>query len=111
MGVIFYLSAQEAVGPSLPEWTRPVAHFSEFALLAALWSWALAPWLGRRALLAAGAISFLYALSDEYHQSFVKGRDSDPFDVIVDTLGIATALLLVRTSLERRREPRGRRSS
>ena len=82
MGVIFYLSAQEAVGPSLPEWTRPVAHFTEYFLLALLWGWALAPVLGRRAF-AAAAISFLYALSDEYHQSFVAGRDSDPVDILV----------------------------
>jgi VanZ family protein len=102
MGVIFYLSAQEAVGPELPAWTRPVAHFSEYFALAALWSWALAPALGRRALLAAAAISFAYALSDEYHQSFVPGRDSDPLDVIVDAVGIAAALIATRAMLERR---------
>jgi len=30
---------------------------------------------------------FLYALSDEFHQSFVKGRDSSIKDVIVDLVG------------------------
>jgi VanZ family protein len=95
MGLIFYLSAQEAVGPDLPAWTRPVAHFSEYALLAALWGWALAPSLGRHALPAAAAISLLYAISDEYHQSFVEGRDSDAVDVLVDAIGIACGLLAV----------------
>ena len=108
MGLIFYLSAQEAVGPELPAWTRVAAHFTEYAVLAALWAWALAPTLGRRALLAAGAISLLYAISDEYHQSFVDGRDSDVLDVVADAAGIAFALLLTdrawgRTAITSRR--------
>lgn len=95
MGLIFYLSAQESVGPELPAWTRIVAHFTEYALLAALWSWALAPAAGRAALPAAAAISLLYAVGDEWHQSFVPGRDADPFDVLVDAAGIALALALI----------------
>jgi VanZ family protein len=95
MAAIFYLSAQPAVAPELPGWTRVLAHFVQFALLAAAWWWTLAPSLGRRALLAAAAISLAYAISDEYHQSFVEGRDSDPLDVLVDAAGIAFALSLV----------------
>ena len=94
MGLIFYFSAQEAVGPELPAWTRVAAHFTEYAVLASLWAWALAPTLGRRALVAAALISFLYAISDEYHQRFVEGRDSDIMDVLADTAGIAVALAL-----------------
>lgn len=95
MGLIFYLSAQPAVAPDLPAWTRVVAHFTQFALLAAAWAWALAPALGRRALAVAAAVSLLYAISDEYHQGFVEGRDSDPLDVLVDAAGIAFALSLI----------------
>jgi VanZ family protein len=95
MALIFYLSAQEAVGPELPAWVRVVAHFGEYALLAALWVWALSPLLGRRALLVAAAIAFVYALSDEYHQSFVEGRDADPLDVLADAAGIAVAVSLL----------------
>jgi VanZ family protein len=94
MALIFYLSAQESVGPDIGDWARVIAHFSQYALLAALWSWALAPALGRRALAVAAAISLLYALSDEYHQSFVDGRDADPLDVLVDACGIAFAIAL-----------------
>ncbi len=92
MALIFYFSAQQQVGPELPAWTRIVAHASEYAVLAALWAWALLPVLGYRALLAAAAISFAYAISDEFHQSFVSGRDSDPLDVVADTIGIALSL-------------------
>ena len=102
MALIFYLSADSDPGPDLPAFTSVIAHFSEFALLAALWAWALVPALGPRALLAAAAVSFLYALSDEIHQSFVAGRDADPFDVLVDSLGIAAALALSRARSRRR---------
>jgi VanZ family protein len=94
MGLIFYFSAQEAVGPELPSWTRVVAHFTEYAVLASLWAWALAPTFGRRALLVAAAISLLYAISDEYHQRSVEGRDSDVLDVVADAAGIAFALVV-----------------
>ena len=96
MALIFYLSAQPSVGPELPAFTRVIAHFSEYALLAALWAWALAPRLGRRAIPVAAAICVLYAITDELHQRSVPGRDSDPFDVLVDCLGIAGSLSLCR---------------
>jgi VanZ family protein len=102
MALIFVLSAESSPGPQLPAFTRVVAHFSEYAVLAALWVWALLPVLGRRALAAAAAISFLYAISDEYHQSFVEGRDSDPLDVLVDSLGIAAAVFASKLVIERK---------
>jgi VanZ family protein len=106
MGLIFYLSAQQSVGPELPAFTRVIAHFTEYALLTTLWGWALFPALGGRALVAAAAIAFAYAISDEFHQSFVEGRDSDPVDVLVDTAGIATAtwLMSMRRAASRRRQ-------
>jgi VanZ family protein len=94
MALIFYLSSQEQVGPDLPAFTRVIAHFTEYALLATLWAWALCPAMGRRALYVAATISLLYAITDEIHQSFVPGRDADPLDVLVDAVGIATALSL-----------------
>lgn len=110
MALIFYLSGQTG-GGELPEWTRKVAHFSEYALLAALWLWALAPRLGARAFAVAAVISVLYAISDEFHQSFVPGRDADPFDALTDSLGVAFALGLAyalgRPSALSARAPRG----
>jgi VanZ family protein len=103
MGLIFYLSSRSAVGPDLPEWTRPVAHFFLYATLAALWVFAIAPVIGlRRAMVAAAAISLLYAISDEIHQGYVPGRDADPLDVLVDCGGIAFALWIVSRASARR---------
>ncbi len=91
MGLIFWSSAQSG-GGDIPFWATVVAHFSEYALLGALWLWALYPLAGCAALPAAAAIALAYAISDEIHQSYVPGRDSDPFDVLVDSAGIAAAL-------------------
>lgn len=48
-----------------------------------------------------GLLSFLmavlFALSDEFHQSFVRGRTSTLRDVGIDSLGAAVALIAVAT--------------
>jgi VanZ family protein len=103
MGLIFYLSAQSDPGADIGTVGRILAHAGEYALLAALWTWALAPALGRSAIPAAAAISLLYAISDEIHQSHVPGRDADPFDVAVDACGIAIAATIIRARTARSR--------
>ena len=47
--------------------------------------------------------SFLYGGSDEYHQSFVVGRDANIFDLLADTLGgtIGGAIFLMRSNYSR----------
>ena len=53
------------------------------------------------ALLSIGFCS-LYGLSDEWHQSFIVGRESDSADWLADTLGsaLAVGLLYQRRSFE-----------
>jgi VanZ family protein len=116
MGLIFYLSAQSDPGTDIGVVGAILAHAAEYALLGALWAWALAPALGRRALPAAVAISLLYAISDEIHQSYVPGRDADPLDVVADAAGIAAVAALIRarlpaTRLGERREGNQRSSA
>jgi VanZ family protein len=41
----------------------------------------------RRALLLGVAAASLYGALDEWHQSFVPGRDPDPWDWAADTAG------------------------
>ena len=43
---------------------------------------------------ATAAFGVCYALFDEWHQSFVPGRDSSLKDVGFDTLGVSCALIL-----------------
>jgi VanZ family protein len=104
MGAIFVLSSQTG-GDPLPWWEvtlRKLAHFGGYAALALLWAWALAPEVSRP-LLPGVAIAVLYAVSDEYHQSFVEGRRGTAVDVAIDALGATAAAVLI--TVLRRREP------
>lgn len=67
------------------------AHFTEYLVfggllvLAARRTWPALGW-GKLALVAI-ALASLYAVTDEFHQSFVPGRVCDPADWLTDTLG------------------------
>ena len=47
-----------------------------------------------RAVLLAAVLTSLYGISDEFHQSFVPGRDSSVFDWYADTTGAVAAAVL-----------------
>jgi VanZ family protein len=106
MAAIFYLSAQPSSGHH-PWWElifRKLGHVTGYALLTALWWWALRG-VVRRPLLVAVCIALAYACTDEYHQTFVRGRTGTPVDVGVDAIGMALAAWLIMT----RRLPQQRR--
>ncbi|RLD13355.1 hypothetical protein DRI50_07350 [candidate division KSB1 bacterium] len=46
-------------------------------------------WIRRNAYFIAVLVGFLFALSDEWHQSLVPGRDASVGDLLADILGIA----------------------
>ena len=97
MAFIFYLSSMPE--PPLPSSvTDKQAHFSGYALLGLLVARAAAGGLGRRVTwavaLAAIALTVAYGVSDEYHQSFVPGRDSDIHDVYADAFGAVIGTVL-----------------
>jgi VanZ family protein len=88
---------------------RKAAHFTEYAILA---------WLAARAfvrsthrsvrihwLLSALLLVCVYALLDEYHQSFVPSRTASIYDSMIDMSGGLTILVLLaiwRTIREKR---------
>ena len=45
----------------------------------------------------------LYAVSDEVHQSFVRGRHGAWYDVVIDTIGVAIGVLAWRRARRTRR--------
>src|SRR2546423_14741265 len=94
MAVIFGLSAQPNLnsGLGLADLIgRKIVHFLEFGLLAFLWWRALRTRTSvRRAAIAAFALASLYAVTDEWHQSFVHGRHATPVDWAIDSAGAAT---------------------
>ena len=95
MGVIFTLSAipslESPLQPSLDFTMRKLAHMTVYAVLTAVVFRALRIHTTRkaRALLIAALVAILYAFSDEWHQTFVPGRQGSLRDVGLDTLGIA----------------------
>jgi hypothetical protein len=99
MAAIFVLSAQPDLSSGLGVWDligRKVLHMAEYGLLCFLWWRALRSVTGERvAIVLAAAAAFLYAVSDEIHQSFVAGRHGTPVDVAIDSVGIAVASLLI----------------
>lgn len=36
----------------------------------------------------------MYAMSDEYHQSFISNRSGTPWDVLVDSIGVLLVVYL-----------------
>lgn len=41
-------------------------------------------------------ISFLYAISDEFHQTFISTREGTPRDVIIDSIGIFLMYIYIK---------------
>ena len=134
MVVIFYMSAKdgtESGGMSawlmntafgqllirlLPQLTdlgaehalRKYAHMTEFALLAIPSALFFRELLLRKQALPAACCSlvfcFLYACSDEFHQTFVPGRVGAFSDVLVDMTGVVFGLAVFLLSYMWRKE-------
>ncbi|TDB37002.1 MAG: VanZ family protein [Actinobacteria bacterium] len=104
-GVIFWFSS--LTGSQVPGRYGSFGHFGEYAIFGALILLALgAP----DRLLPTVALASAYGITDEVHQLFVSGRQADPVDWLVDTLGaLAGALVLSwlwRHALARRADER-----
>ena len=72
---------------------RKAAHLAEYGVLFLLLRRALRGSFGARPSCSwiAGVLTVLYAMSDEYHQTFVPGRSGRWQDVGVDAAGAASA--------------------
>ena len=101
MGVIFAFSAQPSLDSGLglvDQIGRKLVHFAEYALLCFLWWRALVTvTTPRRAVLLAFALASAYAVTDEFHQTFVEGRHGNPVDWLIDSAGAAAAALKLHT--------------
>lgn len=106
MGLIFTLSARSMVPvpPGLStELTSIAGHFCAYAVLSALLWWAIDPRAmpARQRMVLALAGAALYGLTDEWHQSFVPGRDASLLDIAVDGIGALCGLVLVQWVTDR----------
>jgi len=93
--VIFALSSIPSLSTHLGTWDtilRKCAHMTEYAILAVL----IARATGSSAV--AFGLAVAYAATDEWHQTFVRGRHGTPIDVGIDAVGALIGLwLLSRT--------------
>jgi VanZ family protein len=99
MALIFSLSAREQFPQPFGFSTFALsiaAHLAMYGTLAFLILFAISreqrPTQATQVM--AVVLACLYGLSDEYHQSFVAGRDASLFDVLVDTLGASITVTL-----------------
>jgi VanZ family protein len=69
---------------------RKCGHLTEYAILAALLYRAFV----KRWAVIAFVISALYAMLDEFHQSFVATRTGSPWDVMIDCIGALAGLAI-----------------
>ena len=82
---------------------RTTAHFSEYAVLGALVLLACRS-IGIRWRWLPLLIGGLYAVVDEWHQSFSPGRVSDPADVLIDACGVFFGSMLTYLIIKVRRK-------
>ena len=73
--------------------TRKLAHFTEYAILGFLAARAFRS--SPRWFLISALLIVVYALLDEYHQSFVPSRTASIFDSFIDMAGGISALIFV----------------
>lgn len=131
MAVIFFFSSRQTLPPPFSSsrygsFFHSVAHFGEYAILAALLCRALVRqcqperatakpgedelesdinWPSECRLLGLSfGIALLFALLDEVHQEFVPGRDAELADVALDVAGMAAALTVIRRWYQLRSE-------
>jgi len=91
--LIFGLSSIPSLSTGLGGWDyvlRKCAHMTEYAIFVVLL------WRALGSELAALAASVAYAVTDEIHQTFVRGRHGSPIDVGIDTVGMLVGLALLR---------------
>lgn len=94
MAVIFFFSTRQTAG-IIPE-TVPhfiffkTLHLLEYAFLAILFFYAF---LRKKQTII---ISYLYALSDEIHQTFIPGRSGRLRDTFIDLIGIFLGLIFLK---------------
>ena len=90
---------------------QKTGHFTEYLILALVLYRALRQTGGSRASRRAASLTLaagvIFAVSDEWHQSFVPHREPTVRDILIDLAGILAALALSRW-LEHRRARLGR---
>ncbi|WP_319471277.1 VanZ family protein [uncultured Trichococcus sp.] len=100
-GILLELLEFIGIGPgssvqgALSYLIRKAGHFTEYLILAILFlRYRKERGTSEKSALYAFLFVFLYASSDEFHQSFIPGRGPAFSDVLIDTAGGLTGIIL-----------------
>jgi VanZ family protein len=101
MAFITFMSSRSSL-PDINQWfanTDKIVHFGIYFVLGISVQLAILAYFPKagRITLMISTIMFglLFGISDEFHQSFVPGRDSSLGDLIADTIGVAISLIFI----------------
>ncbi|MCR5729401.1 MAG: VanZ family protein [Ruminococcus sp.] len=86
---------KKSIREKISFWVRKTAHFTIYTLLGLMVSLTI----GKRKIFSLGTLGallfcFMYAVSDEIHQSFTPDRSCEFRDVMIDTSGAALGILI-----------------
>lgn len=112
MAAIYYSSSQSGGGPApvdsarlVLDWLHNLLHVPAYALLAASWCLALPQRQSWPGALLIFALTVGYGVLDEWHQSFVPGRQCSAGDLLLDAVGAGLGIRLSNRMLLRLRPP------
>ncbi|MDE6656802.1 MAG: VanZ family protein [Anaeroplasmataceae bacterium] len=76
---------------------RKLAHYAEYGVLGFFLFSAVYVFTDNEKIIfpIVSILGVLYAVSDEFHQSFIGGRAPTVKDVLIDSIGLLTVLLLI----------------
>lgn len=91
---------QEQKVEQLQHIVRKTAHFTIYTIGGIILINLIKTYTQNKTCLYAWGIGTIYAITDEIHQYFVPGRSCQITDVIIDSLGIITGIILVLVSIK-----------
>jgi VanZ family protein len=104
--VLFFLSSKPAMpgGLEIPIPDK-ILHLGAYFVLGAALAWAGREKKDRWVHWTLIFVGVAFAFSDEWHQSFVPGRDPSGWDVVADVVGVVGGYVRVRRFLHSRTNP------
>jgi VanZ family protein len=98
MGLIFYLSSLSTIKIAAPSsglgLNDKILHFFEYAILTFLIHRLISQYNFRHPLLLSFCLSVVYGISDEIHQLYVPGRVFSHLDMLANSLGALSIVVL-----------------
>ena len=75
---------------------RKLAHLTEYFILGLLMINCLKDYKINKVYILSVVFSFIYAITDELHQTFISGRSGEVRDIVIDTIGALIGVLIYK---------------